>query len=212
MHAPVVFDCDGVLVDSEELSWSAWRALLDPYGIAVTAADVEELTGRTDRDAYLRFSGRGALPDFAVFREELAEVTSRLFDRHLQAFEDAADTLDHLSSIGVRLAVASSSERRRLDRSLQATSLLGYFEVVVAGDEVGRGKPAPDLYLAAAARLGVDPATCVAVEDAPAGIAAAKAAGMHVVAVVRGVFGEEELAAADVVVPRLTPAPFLAAL
>ena len=107
------------------------------------------------------------------------------------------------------MAVASSSPRDRLDRSLAATGLREYFEFVVGGDEVEVGKPAPDLFLAAATGLGVEPETCWAVEDAPAGIAAARAAGMTVIAVERGQFGLEDLRAADLVVPRLTPAPFL---
>ena len=89
---------------------------------------------------------------------------------------------------------------------MHSTALDRFFEVVVAGDEVANGKPAPDIYLAAAAGLGVDPTICVAVEDAPAGIAAGKAAGMQVVAVLRGSYSVDQLREADVVVPRLTPA------
>lgn len=208
MH-PIVFDCDGVLVDSEELAWRAWREVLDGYDITLTAEDIALLTGRTDRDAHAHFSQRGALPDRAAFWEELADVTFRLFDRHLLAFEDAADTLEALAVRGARMAVASSSPRERLDRSLASTGLVDFFEFVVGGDEVAHGKPAPDLFLAAAAGLGVEPGDCLAVEDTPAGIDAARTAGMTVIAVQRGRYGLEALRAADLVVPRLTPAPFL---
>jgi HAD superfamily hydrolase (TIGR01509 family) len=206
---PIVFDCDGVLVDSEKLAWNAWRHVLAPYGITLTDRDIGLLTGRTDRDAYTYFSGRGALPDYAGFWDELSEVTFRSFDRYLQAFEDAADTLDALRTRGAAMAVASSSPRERLDRSLASTGLRDYFEVVVGGDDVEHGKPAPDLFLAAAAGLEVEPGTCIAVEDTPAGIVAACAAGMTVVAVERGLYSFEDLREADLVVPRLTPAPFL---
>ncbi|MDH3259531.1 MAG: HAD family phosphatase [Acidimicrobiia bacterium] len=206
---PIVFDCDGVLVDSEKLAWSAWRRVLAQYDIALTTEDIALLTGRTDRDAHVHFSDRGELPDQATFWNELSEVTFRLFDQHLLAFEDATDTLDALHRRGATMAVASSSPRERLDRSLTATGLSRYFEFTVGGDEVSHGKPAPDLFLAAAAGLAVEPETCYAVEDAPAGIEAARAAGMTVVAVERGHYSFEDLRAADVVVPRLTPAPFL---
>jgi HAD superfamily hydrolase (TIGR01509 family) len=206
---PIVFDCDGVLVDSEELAWSAWRTVLDQYNIPVTTDDIALLTGRTDRDAHAHFRQRGALPDHATFWEQLSEVTYYLFDEHLQAFEDAADTLDVLAMRGARLAVASSSPRERLDRSLAATGLDEYFEFAVGGDEVPRGKPAPDLFLAAAAGLGVAPADCLAVEDTPTGVDAARAAGMTAIAVQRGQYSLQDLRAADLVVPRLTPAPFL---
>ncbi len=107
------------------------------------------------------------------------------------------------------MAVASSSPRQRLDRALAATGLRKYFEFTVAGDEVGKGKPAPDLFLAAAAGLEAEPETCFAVEDSPVGIEAARAAGMTVVAVERGQYSSEDLRWADLVVPRMTPAPFL---
>jgi HAD superfamily hydrolase (TIGR01509 family) len=206
---PIVFDCDGVLVDSEELAWRAWREVLDRYGIELTPEDIALLTGRTDRDAHAHFSQRGGLPDHALFWEELSGVTYVLFDEHLQAFEDAADTLDVLATRGARLAVASSSPRERLDRSLAGTSLGEYFEFAVGGDEVSRGKPAPDLFLAAAEGLAVEPQDCLAVEDTPVGITAARHAGMTVIAVQRGQYGLDELRSADLVVPRLTPAPFL---
>jgi HAD superfamily hydrolase (TIGR01509 family) len=207
---PIVFDCDGVLVDSEELAWRAWREVLEQYHIELTPADIALLTGRTDRDAHAHFSQRGALPDHATLWDELSGITYRLFDQHLLAFEDAADTLAVLEARGARMAVASSSPRERLDRSLVATGLVEFFEFVVGGDDVDRGKPAPDLFLAAAEGLGVAPPDCLAVEDAPAGIEAARAAGMTVIAVQRGHYGLEDLRAADLVVPRLTPAPFLA--
>jgi HAD superfamily hydrolase (TIGR01509 family) len=206
---PIVFDCDGVLVNSEELAWSAWRRVLARYDITLTAEDIALLTGRTDRDAHVHFAGRGELPDHARFWAELSEITFQLFDHHLLAFEDAADTLDALQSRGATMAVASSSPRERLDRSLAATGLQKYFEFTVGGDEIPRGKPAPDLFLAAATGLAVEPETCFAVEDAPSGIEAARAAGMTVVAVERGQYRLEDLRAADLVVPRLTPAPFL---
>lgn len=206
---PIVFDCDGVLVDSEQLAWSAWREVLATHGITLTDEDVALLTGRTDKDAHAHFAGRGELPDHASFWEELSDVTFRLFDRHLLAFEDAADTLDALQLRGAVMAVASSSPRERLDRSLVATGLRSYFQFIVGGDEVANGKPAPDLFVAAAAGLEVEPEACLAVEDSPAGIFAARAAGMTVIAVERGQYSTDDLRTADLVVPRLTPAPFL---
>lgn len=210
MIRPIVFDCDGVLVDSEALAWSAWREVLSRYDITLTDHDVALLTGRTDRDAHAHFAARGDLPDHRAFWEVLSETMFRLFDRHLQAFEDAVDTLEALDRRGARMAVASSSPRRRLDRSLASTGLTRFFSFVVGGDEVEHGKPAPDLFLAGAAGLGVDPRSCLAVEDTPAGVASARAARMTVVAVERGTYSLEDLRGADVVVPRLTVAPFLA--
>jgi HAD superfamily hydrolase (TIGR01509 family) len=206
---PVVFDLDGVLVDSEGLSWDAWREVLGRRDMTVDQDDIANLTGRTERDAYDWFAARGDLPPFDDFWTEIADVTYRLFDEQLQAFEDAFDTVDRLHGLGFRMAVASSSPRERIDRSLAMTGLAGYFEFTVAGDEVAVGKPDPEIYRAAAAGLDVAAESCLVVEDSPFGIQAARAAGMRVIAVERGMFPREELAEADTIVPRLTPAAFL---
>lgn len=206
MSTPIIFDCDGVLVDSEDLAWSAWREALAPYGVEISDEEVADLSGRTEADAFRHFAGRADLPPYEEFWPALADRVHALFEQYLEAFEDAADTLEFLHDRGRQIAVASSSPRKRLDVALRSTGLDRFFEVVVAGDEVERGKPAPDIYLQAARGLGVEPADCIAVEDAPAGVAAGKAAGMQVVAVLRGSYGEAQLAEADVIVPRLTPA------
>jgi HAD superfamily hydrolase (TIGR01509 family) len=107
------------------------------------------------------------------------------YDDGLVSFGDAVTTARQLRAEGVALALATSSQRERLERTLVAADLDGLFSVTVAGDEVAHGKPAPDGYLSAARLLGVDPADCVAVEDSQAGIDAAKDAGMLVLAVLR---------------------------
>ena len=206
MSRPIIFDCDGVLVDSEGLAWSAWREALAGYGVEISVEEVAELNGRTERDAFDHFAAGGALPPYEEFWPLLADRVHVLFEQYLEAFEDAVDTLEVLHERGRLMAVGSSSPRPRLDLALQSTGLSRFFDVVVAGDEVSNGKPAPDIYLAAAVGLGVDPADCVAVEDAPAGVAAGKAAGMRVVAVLRGHYSANQLSEADIVVPRLTVA------
>lgn len=200
----MVFDLDGVLVDSESLAFDAWRAVLKPYGIEVTAEDVAAITGRTFVDSYAHFEPQG-LPDPAQVGALLdAQIEHRL-QRSLLPFEDAFDAVEVLHDRGVPLAIATSSSRARLDVSIDTAGLAGLFGATAAGDEVELGKPAPDVYLLAAARLGVDPATCVAVEDTQIGVEAAQAAGMYVVAVQRTHARLE----ADVVVPRLIPAAVL---
>jgi HAD superfamily hydrolase (TIGR01509 family) len=199
---PIVFDCDGVLVDSEELAWDAWAEVLSRYGTAPTDDEIEMLTGRTEDDAYAHFAHRMALPDRDRFNDELAVAIAGRFTRSLEAFEDAEETLLVLHERGVPMAVASSSARERLDLSLSTTGLDRFFDVSVAGDEVERGKPSPDLFLEAARKLGVAAEDCVAVEDSKPGVVAAKEAGMFVVGVQR----TGALEGADRAVPRLTPA------
>lgn len=205
---PIVFDCDGVLVDSESLAWTAISAAMQHFGVTVTETDRENLVGHPFEYEYEYFSRTADLPPIESVGAAISDEMFALFERHLEAFEDAKDTLEVLARRGVALAVASTSARDRLDVSLRSTGLADFFSVSVAGDEVPAVKPAPDLFLRAAELLGVAPETCTAVEDSPVGIAAAKAAGMRVVAVDRGDFAPEELAEADVLVPRLTPALF----
>jgi HAD superfamily hydrolase (TIGR01509 family) len=179
----LIFDCDGVLIDSETIACGAEAAYLAELGIAVSA---EELLER-----YLGIS-------MAVM---LADLESR-HDRSLPALpRDFADTLRRrvaiafetdlrpmpgieaaLASLPARRCVASSSAPERLRHSLQLTGLLAHFEPhIFSATQVARGKPAPDLFLFAAARMDATPEACVVIEDSLPGVQAAVAAGMRVI-------------------------------
>ena len=160
-----------MLVDSEDLAWQAWRQVLAPYGVELTAEDEHALTGRTDSDVYRLVAGRGSLDGEEAILDRVGDVLDELF-ADLTVYDDALDTAEHLAGLGVPLAVASSSRRRRLDRTLSVTGLDRLFPITVAGDEVEEAKPAPDIFLEAARRLGTHPETCFVVEDTPAGVAA----------------------------------------
>ena len=167
------------------------------------------LTGRTAHAVYGELARpEGDLPDRQGSSwPSLMVITADLFEHNLTAFEDGEDTAEHLQRIGFRLAVASSSPSARLDLSLRVTGLAHMFEATVAGDQVASGKPAPDIYLAAAGRAKRQSHRTVRQwRTVPAGIASAKAAGMKVVAVDRGFFDSDALSEADLMVPRLTPA------
>ena len=180
----VVFDCDGVLVDSEPLSDASWAGALAGHGYVMTSEDIVAVRGTSEADCYRYFAVRAELPARA---EMQAEVDARRLAGYpdLAAFGDAATTVPELAFHGIPLAVASSSRGEHLRHKLRLVGLGRYFEVVVGGDEVPAGKPAPDVYLAAAAGLGFDPRDCLAVEDSANGADAAVAAGMRVVCVAR---------------------------
>jgi len=188
MARAVVFDCDGVLVDSEPHSAVAWAAALGRYGHRVTPADVATCTGLGYAATYARLAALSParpLPPPEALAPEVLEALAASFDRGLRVFPDAAECVTALAFDGVPLAVASSSRRDRLDLTLARSGLGRYFAVTVSGDEVERNKPAPDVYLAAADRLGVRAADCLAVEDTGLGATAAVAAGMRVIGVAR---------------------------
>ena len=196
----VIFDCDGTLVDSEPLARTAWERSLLPYGYALTDADAEASVGLPYPRVHAYFAARAALPAAEAFWTEFTSELFTLIDSDLVPFPDAIAAAHALRARGVPLAVASSSPRERLERTLGRAGLLDAFDVVVSGDEVEHGKPAPDMFLLAASRLGVAPQTCVVVEDSPPGVQAGIAAGMFTLAVCRVPGTEASLAAADRVV------------
>jgi len=204
----VIFDCDGTLVDSEPLSAEAWRRTLAPYGYAVTDEDLEACVGVTYTRTHAYLAQRVPIPGAEALWPELRTTLFGLYDTHLKAFPDAIDTLEELRSNGVRVAVASSSVRERLDRTLAGVGL--EFGITIAGDEVEHGKPAPDMFLLAAKRLGCEPSQCVVIEDSAPGVAAGRAAGIPTLGVCRVPGTEASLAVADRVVNIISVAEILA--
>ncbi|MFJ3672813.1 HAD family hydrolase [Streptomyces sp. NPDC090106] len=181
----VIFDLDGTLVDSEPNYFEASRALLAAHG-------VEDFTWE-DNAAYVGISTWETL---GLWQERfgLAGPRSALLDDlnrrylelarvHTPAYPEMRAFVELLAGQGVAMAVASGSSPEAIEAILTGTGLDAYLPIVVSADEVERGKPAPDVFLEAARRLGADPADCVVVEDAAPGAAAAHAAGMRCVAV-----------------------------
>jgi HAD superfamily hydrolase (TIGR01509 family) len=185
-------------VDSEPLAGEAWRRTLAPYGYAVTDADLEACTGVTYARTHAFLAERVEIPGPDELWPDLRTHLFRLFDERLRPFDDALQAVAALRARGVPVAVASSSVRERLDRTLAGAGL--HFEISVAGDEVSRGKPAPDMFIVAARRLGVAPERCVVVEDSAPGVAAGRAAGMPTLGVCRVPGTESTLAVADRIV------------
>jgi len=175
----VIFDCDGVLVDSEPLSNRILAERLTAIGLPTTMEDsIRDYMGRswkTDQEIIEGRLGR-PLPDGWVdgYHAEVLEA----FERDLQPVDGIAEALD---AIDVPSCVASSSAHPRIRTALRTTGLLERFDGrIFSATDVLRGKPAPDLFLHAAATLGAAPERCVVVEDAPTGVQAALTAGMTV--------------------------------
>lgn len=204
----MIFDCDGTLVDSEPLAGRAWKATVAPFGYEVTDEDLAACMGIPYVRTHAYLSQRAPLPDAAAFWPRLRDELFELIDAELAPFPDAVATATELRARGVRLAVASSSPRERLDRTLARAGL--EFAVTVAGDEVEHGKPAPDMFLKAAAALEVAPERCVVVEDSAPGVAAGVAARMPTLGVRR--VDHADLAGADAVVETISADAILALL
>ncbi len=181
----VVFDLDGTLVDSEPNYYEASRQTLAAYGVTgFTWADQEESVGISTRETVTLWKERYGLP--APLEELLAEKNRRYLELARAAtpvYPEMRKFVELLAGEGVPMAVASGSSLRAIGTILASTGLDAYLRTVVSSDEVARGKPAPDVFLEAAHRLGAAPADCVVLEDAAPGSAAAHAAGMRCIAI-----------------------------
>lgn len=181
----VIFDCDGVLVDSEPISIAVLVDALAAAGVTMSAEEAHErFLGRSLKSMSDILHDEYGLAVDATFLESMRKVLYERFREELQPIDGIAETVDGL---GIPHCVASSSQPERIRLSLSVTGLIDRFEPnIFSASMVQNGKPAPDLFLHASAAMGVEPARCVVVEDSPAGILAAKSAGMRVVAFTGG--------------------------
>lgn len=180
MTGLTIFDCDGVLIDSERIYNQAWSQVLGELGLHWSVTDcARRLMGRTlpDCQGIIAAALGSALPE--DFLARVFAATDRLFaDQGLSAVPGVAEILRHLP---YRRCVASSGLIGHVRRHLDATGLLAHFEPhIFVGAMVARSKPAPDLFLFAAERMGVAAADCVVIEDSLPGVLGARAAGMRV--------------------------------
>ena len=203
----VVFDMDGVMVDSEPLQERATAEYLASHGAEALAdaALLDDMMGRRVRELTDALAGRLGLDPDRVFEDREA-VFWRLLDEGVEAMPGLHAAVDRLAAAGLWLAVASSGTRAYVEHVLDRLRVRAAFTTVVSGEDVHRGKPDPEIYLLAAERLQADPDDCVAIEDTTHGIAAARAAGMRAVAVTHPMNATLDLSAADAVVPDLAAA------
>jgi len=179
----VVFDLDGVIIDTEELWDEVREGLARERGGHWSAQAQADMMGMSSTEWSRYLHEVVGLPDppDEINREVVDRMLARYSER-LPLIDGAVDAVKRLAPHWP-LGVASSSNRELIDRVLEVSSLAPYFEATVSSEEVERGKPAPDVYLEAARRLGAPAARSVAIEDSASGIRSAHAAGMHVVAI-----------------------------
>ena len=180
----VVFDMDGLMFDTERLARDAWRRAMAERGYALDDDVYLTAIGRTVEGACRAFVDAFG-PDLPIADIEAAKARylREMLEPGPPLKPGLVTLLDDLDGLGLPLAVASATARAEIERRLAGAGLLDRFGAVAGGDEVARGKPAPDLFLLAGERLGVSPAECVVLEDSEAGVRAAASAGMAVVMV-----------------------------
>ena len=200
---------------SAELHYTSWRHALAEAGVTMTHEQFWETFGQRNEEILRRFLGPDAEPALLARVADRKERAYRELAAERAALAPGAEAwLQEAARRGIRHAIASSTPRENVEVVLGRLGIRDRFAAVCAAEDVERGKPAPDIFLAAARALGCTPADCLVVEDAPAGVAAAKAADMRCLAVASG-HPPERLAEADLVVASLaerSPAAVLAAL
>jgi len=204
----VIFDVDGVLVDSYEPHFESWRVVGDELGQVITREQFASSFGRTSKDIIRLWWSElfgASLTDAKIAElDERKESAYREVIRETKpVMEGAVALIDALRGDGFKLAVGSSGPPENVALSLELLGRAEKFDARVTGMDVTRGKPDPQVFLIAAQKLGVEPKWCVVIEDAPAGIAAANAAGMASI----GLLGTTDalgLKAAKHITPTLT--------
>jgi len=196
----VIFDMDGVLIDSEPIHIDIEKKLFDKLGISVSAEIHRSYLGVAGdymyQDLKTRFDLPGSVSELLRFDDAFrCEYFEQLNDLNLN--EGVLNLIRAIKESGLKLGVATSSSPALAAILLERCEILPFFDVVVTTAEAGRSKPFPDVYLLAARKLGVSPANCIVFEDSPNGLSAAKKAGMFCIAVQTDSVDVRELSAAD---------------
>lgn len=210
MLKAVIFDVDGTLLDTERIYMQAWKDAAAELGYVITDELLRKTRAINTKDAARIFEteiGNGF--SYEKTRPIRVRIAEEIIKRESPILKPGVtELLAFLKDNGIRLSVASSTHLKGTKEHLSESRILDPFEVVVGGDMVTKGKPNPDIFLRAAELLGLDPSECIVVEDSPAGIRAANAAGMKAVLVPdRAAITQEIIDMSDVVLESLLDMP-----
>ncbi len=203
LPAAVIFDFDGIVLDSETPEYESHRRIYEQYGVTLTVDEWCGVIGtwseNHDEQWFRRLASQASA---APPRDEYFAERKRIFEEVVPAapMRGVFDLLTQLNEAGVPTAIASSAPARWVVGAVERLGIRPLFGAVVTGDEVAHRKPSPDVYLEAARRLGVDPARSVAIEDSGPGITAARAAGMKAIAIPHWLTERHDLRAAHLTV------------
>jgi beta-phosphoglucomutase len=182
----VIWDVDGVIIDSAAQHLQAWRELAEENGLPFSDEAFWQTFGMRNSDIMPLMFGIEGPPERVAALGDRKEALYRAFlEREATALPGATELMAALHAAGYRQALGSSAPRANIEAIIRLLGLGGWLDAFVSGEEVARGKPAPDIFLRAAERLGIPPSHSLVIEDAPAGVAAAHAGGMRCIAVRR---------------------------
>jgi beta-phosphoglucomutase len=180
----IIWDVDGTLVDTAELHYQSWRTLAERLGREFTREEFKTTFGRRNPDIIRQVFGANlsdvGVDNLAQQKETLYRAAAR---RGVSLLPGVRPLLEGLQAAGYRQAIGSSAPRQNLELIMDLTQTRNFFSVIVSTEDTTRGKPDPQVFLIAAERLGIAPAKCLVIEDAVAGVEAARRAGMKSIAV-----------------------------
>jgi haloacid dehalogenase superfamily, subfamily IA, variant 3 with third motif having DD or ED/haloacid dehalogenase superfamily, subfamily IA, variant 1 with third motif having Dx(3-4)D or Dx(3-4)E len=207
MKKAIIFDMDGVIVDSEPLHKEVERQMFTEFGMTISPERQHKFTGTSNANMWRQLKVEFKLPyeiSYYVGIKEERYLEALAASNSVLLIPGAEELLKNLFSQGVKIAVASSSSLLNIDLVLRKFSIGKYFNALASGEEVALAKPNPAVFLLASQRLGVNPSNCVVIEDSTNGVRAAKAAGMTCVGLQSDSSLGQNLAAADLTVSSLS--------
>lgn len=206
MIKAVIFDMDGVLIDSEPLHFDAIEAVLKKHGIEIKEDYLNKYVGDTNERAWAEMTKEFGLKESIDFyiAQQLESTIECLWRDDYKPIDGVIELLQELREAGYPIGVASSSPPVIIENILDRIGITGYIDKWVSGNEVQESKPAPYIYLRAAEMMGFEPGECVAIEDSYYGVTAAKSAGLKCIGHKAPEAIEQDLSGADVIVSKMT--------
>ncbi|ACL69772.1 HAD family hydrolase [Halothermothrix orenii] len=205
MIEAVIFDMDGVIINSEPIHYKVNQIIYEKLGIKVPRSEYNTFIGKSNTDIWSFLKRKYNLKESvsSLIEKQISGNIKYLKSHEVNPIPGVKPLLDELSEKQITTGLASSSPEIYIETVLEELGLKSYFKVTVSGETVARGKPEPDIFEKAARILGVEPPHCVVIEDSKNGVNAAKAAGMICIGYRNEESGDQDLSAADVVVDSL---------
>ena len=197
----IFWDCDGTLMDTEKSYGLAWKEHLSDFGLEISEEETRQWVGIDDRLVHSFYAKNVDLENFEKTMASLGKIIEGTLNEKL-LFQDAKILLEETNNRGWTSACVSASPYELLKNKLIKANIFDYFSYVIGGDQVERNKPYPDIYNKAISELQTT--KNIVIEDSPPGISSGKASGSYVVAIDRGIFSEDELNKADLIVDNLS--------
>lgn len=196
----VIFDMDGVIINSEPLHHKVEREIVEELGGKLSDEEVASFVGTTDYNMWSKIKKKF---NFKLSVEELIEMKKERFMKEIDEIQLVPNFIDFMLSLykkGYLMAIASSNNRKIVDTIVNKFQLYKYMKFIISGEEVKRSKPDPEIFLTAAKKMNVTPSDCIVIEDATNGVKAAKAAGMKCIGLKNTDTGKQDLSEADLII------------